>query len=315
MSQFIPNLRTFEPPDAPDHLASALLQGLARPIGHRQSSRPFRAFFWGAISFGILPALTWPLWFDRFANLEQEQLWHLAEWVRLHRNHPEAARLCAAAEGLLPRRRPRVLGVLIIGIMASLFATCAWGTASWADVIWGSTYGYAWMGKVPWDGSGGSSLFLAWFIGLSVIYASHWLRLQRHAARIRYYLSCFNAIAKSEGLAPVAPIPTGLGLEPEWLVAAAVLCAAGAFWALPMMMAGAAQRRYIRVISLRDRAALAHRLRAMLLRERPAPHVPVPVFLRRACPRPLCRAAAREGALFCPRCGVRLPEKVLQNVA
>jgi hypothetical protein len=84
------------------------------------------------------------------------------------------------------------------------------------------------------------------------------------------------------------------------------MAAMGALWGIPMMLAGAAQRRAVRRVSTRNRAALAHRLRAMMLARRSAAAaVPLPVYLRRLCPNPLCRAPMVETAAFCTRCGRR----------
>lgn len=314
MSQFTPNLRSVDPPDTPDYLAGAVLQGLARPIGEPQASA-LRSLFWGALSFGLLPLLAWPRRFSRFVKLEQQQLWHLAEWVRLHSGHPDAPRLRAQADRLANRNGLRILSLLVAGFTAFFIFSTLSPRTNWSDAFWASTYGFQQSSSSHWISHlQAQGLFTVWNIGLVVAYGLHWVQLRLHAARVRRFIWRFNAIAKIEGLTPVHPSIPGLGFRPGWVVGAILLCFAGAFWAVPMMLAGAVQSQYIKESSVRDRAALAHRLRAMLLHHRPTLHVPVPVFLRRTCVLPLCRAAVPDAANFCPRCGTHLPS-ALHRVA
>src|SRR5260370_41100655 len=88
-----PNLRSAQEPQGPDYLAGAVLQGLGRPIGEKLSWPLGRSLVLGVVSFGVLPILAWPKLLGQFIVLEQQQLWHLAEWLRLHVKHSDAIKL------------------------------------------------------------------------------------------------------------------------------------------------------------------------------------------------------------------------------
>src|SRR5258706_10133425 len=103
LSQFHPTNLSVEPPPPPDYLAGAVLQGLSRPIGGRLSWGVLKSLFLGAVSFGLLPILAWTPGFRAFVIAEQQQLLHLAQWVRQNSAHPLARQLESDAVELRPR--------------------------------------------------------------------------------------------------------------------------------------------------------------------------------------------------------------------
>jgi hypothetical protein len=134
-----------------------------------------------------------------------------------------------------------------------------------------------------------------------------WLiEVNAHIARVRRFVGAFNELSGQYGVGPIRPPGVHLGLRPFWILGAAGLCALGAFWAAPMMLAAAAHRRYIRNTSLRLRSDLARRQREVLLAKRPTIHVPTSQHLMGICPRENCRAPFPPEALFCRRCGTKL---------
>jgi hypothetical protein len=92
-----------------------------------------------------------------------------------------------------------------------------------------------------------------------------------------------------------------------WIVGAIVLASLNALWAVPMMLAGAAQRRYINTIAAGNRAELSRRVEMMLNAQRPVvQRTRVVIGTRIACREALCMAELPQGANFCPRCGRRV---------
>ena len=131
------------------------------------------------------------------------------------------------------------------------------------------------------------------------------MHLARHQQRVERYVRYFNGIVDEHGLDPV-PLPRlDLGLRPLWLIAGLVLTWSGALWGLPIMLAGAAHRRYTIGTSVLVRSMLAERMRMLLAAGRPTIRVPAPVLPARMCLRPNCRAPLPSAATFCPRCGTR----------
>ena len=94
------------------------------------------------------------------------------------------------------------------------------------------------------------------------------------------------------------PVVAG-GLNPVWIVAALIFCGIHAWWGIPLVLAGAMQRRYMTVTSPRLRSALAEQARDIIS----------PLGLRqvyggeRFCRGDRCGARMAAAANFCPRCG------------
>jgi hypothetical protein len=92
------------------------------------------------------------------------------------------------------------------------------------------------------------------------------------------------------------------------------MCSAGAYWGVPLMLAGAVQRRYISRTSARVRAEAADRVRTILLLRRPVMRVPPFARPTILCRTPNCRAPIPMLANFCARCGARAG-RVMSDVA
>jgi hypothetical protein len=134
-----------------------------------------------------------------------------------------------------------------------------------------------------------------------------WLiEINTHIARVRRFVVAFNQLSGRYGVGPVRAPGVQLGLRPLWILGAAATCTLGGFWAVPVMLAAAAHRRYIRTTSLRLRSDLARRQRDVLLARRPALRVPASTHLMGTCTRELCRATNPPEAVFCRRCGTKL---------
>ncbi|HEY7117320.1 MAG TPA: hypothetical protein VH475_12075, partial [Tepidisphaeraceae bacterium] len=114
MSQFQPTRVTFDPPPAPDYLAGAVLQGLSRPIGQRLSWGVIRSLLVSMLSFGVVPLVYWVRAFRLYAIAEQQQLLHLAHWLRANSDHPLARRLEEDAGELRTRTWLSVLAMLAL---------------------------------------------------------------------------------------------------------------------------------------------------------------------------------------------------------
>ncbi len=134
-----------------------------------------------------------------------------------------------------------------------------------------------------------------------------WLiEINTHIGRVRRFVFSFNQLSGRYGIGPVREPGVQLGLRPLWILGAAATCALGGFWAVPVMLAAAAQRRYIKTVSQRLRMDLARRQRDVLLTRRPSLRVPASTHLLGACPRENCRAPHPPEAVYCRRCGMRL---------
>ena len=314
MSTITPTLSHLEPRDRPDNLSSAVLHSLSRPIYGRVAWGPLKSFVLGGISFGILPLISWPKGFSRFVVAEQQQFWHLAEWLHIRTGDEDAARLRDSTQntGAIPTLW--IVPTLMLVILAFNFIPLLNPPGINFDRIIRLTYGGLLFPGEPFSARYFLNhsfvwprLFKVWTICLSVGYFSHWLHVRQHAANVNLFLRRLNMILVRQHLPPVPMYEVGIGLRPVWIVAGLVGAACGAVWAIPAALAGGVHQQYCRRTSTRIRGELALRVTAALGRQRPPIDVPVPHGFRIVCRNQLCGKVLTGGAAFCSRCGTRVP--------
>jgi hypothetical protein len=307
LSQFHPTNVTLDPPPHPDQPATAVLHGLARPLGAKLYWGVVKSLFLGIVTFGVAPLVFLNRSFRTFAVSEQQQFLHLAQWVRANSAHPLARRLEADAAELRTRGWLELLSFAILAGTAVLIAMVLSDTRSPLNALLAGTWGFRQRRVLDIRlGPFGNAhvVFMTWIWGLSAAYAAHWLQVQLHSQDVRRFVDRFSEIAKAEGVNRVKAAPLGVPFRPLWLVGGAILYNLQAPWGLLLALAGGAQKRYITWTSRSTRADVAHRLRAMLTRRYGA-GVPVPVYLRDRCVEARCRAEVPRGVNYCPRCGTR----------
>ena len=321
VSAFVPTSRTIHPPPDNDPAGQALVRALGRPIGMRLSWSVVKSLVVSVLTFGVVPIFLWMRNFRLFAVAEQQQLLHLAKWLRASSSHPLAKRLEEDAEQLRPRWALWVMAVAgVVGTSAVIFNQIHDANLRpdhYGDALISGTYGFRkpFIGDYrvrPFPEAG--AIFVAWIWGMTWVYACHWVVVQLHAQDVKRFVARFNEIAESEGLHRVKPRSIGVPLlAPLWVGAGILMVMMHAPWGLAAMVAGAAQRRYIHWTSRETRGDLAMRVRALLMRRgESAVSVPVPVYLRQRCVEQKCRAELPPGASFCRRCGTRQKVRVNQ---
>ncbi len=288
-----------------DHLGGATLSSLTRRIGCKESWGVVKSILLGGLSFGILPLILWPMMLRDFIWMERTQLEHLADWLRRNSGHAAAVELPAAARRIRMRRWPLWLGALALYVaILSLTVGFTFLADSRSLHLIDLTYGFRQQpSHVRRDIFG---VFAGWTLALSAGYGFHWLQVLLHAWDVRRFLRKFNEVALYEGLAPISWKYLGVGVRPLWVMGAVAMIVCGGLWGVPMMLAGAVHRRYVNAVSPWTRAALAQRLRDMLMRRRPMMNMELPVGVRLRCGRERCRVALPTGAAYCPRCGMRV---------
>lgn len=298
--------------DEPDHLAGSLLRTLGDRLTTRAASWSFlKTLIWSTSSFGIAPLIAWPLGMRRIISLERLHFINLAEWMRLRSGNPNSMRLSEAAD------RVRSIGLLSYGpvVIASIVGLIVFGASAQSvkpfEQLKASTFHFGRSGAPPLGPAITNNLFYVWTAGLTVAFIMHWLQLVIHAANVRHAVRAFNDLAAVEGL-PSVREPRGIGLRPIWLAAALIMMTANAVWAIPMMLAGGMQRRYVDATSPALRSAVADHLRSLLLIRRPVMRVPTAVSMPRRCPNERCRSTMARIANFCPRCGKHVGPEIDQ---
>lgn len=311
--------------------AEVAMRGLRAPIRDAPRAGVFTAFVAAVITFGLYPAVIWPLRFRQVIDADRFRLGRLAQWLEARGSHPDAPRLRLAADAIRFRPLPYLIGFVSCAAWALMFFACGGSFSLGHSMLLESTYSFhpALIENTEWPRqflhSGWrapphvlrTALYAGWVAALSLASITQYHQVQKHAGSVRRFLDQFNKIAIHEGLSPVFLPPLGSGVTPMWVVGAIVMVWMNAPWGVLLMLAGSVQRRYVARVGPEMRNALATRMREMTLLPRSAP-VAAPVApkparngviadARRRCTTEGCRLPLPAGARFCPRCGRAAP--------
>ena len=309
-SAFAPTNQAVDPPNRPEPLAEAVLASLSRTDwGYR--TRPWgllKTCVLSALTFGILPLLCWPKRFRNLRIVEEQQLWHLGEWLRLRTGRPEAMAVREESRNLGPGMAFTHLPLLLLClVLFRLVSISQFDPQRWYGLAYGQ-YVLAHHHHIlmPLWHPPYVNFWAAWTLILSFGYLMHWVTVCQHAGAMAIYVRKFNAATAAEGIPPVQASGVGVGFSPFWMIAACVGLAHGAIWALPLMLAGVVHLRYVKYIGPQIRGELARRVRWMLESNRPPVAIrTTPAMEPIACSNEKCRAPLKPGSVFCPRCGTR----------
>lgn len=288
------------PSSHPDLLAGATLSSLTRPIYFPLSWGVLPSFLANALTLGILPNILLTRWLPGVIGQHEQQVAHLTVWLSLHFGSTEAAEVID---------RSRIFGVDRKLDFGAKFCTLIALLAAYMNLR-GALMGQElhWSLGLPWT----NTIWIG-ILGTAVCAAAvfNFLQMIKHQRAWSGYIGAFNRFAGKHGLDPINVLAPELGHKLIWVLAALGSAASGAIWAIPVMLAMGAHRRYTMVTSVRLRAQLAERMRILLDRETPPLTVPRdPVTVLRTCIRPNCRAPLTFAAAFCPRCGTTIARSV-----
>jgi hypothetical protein len=275
----------------------------------------------------VLPLIQLPWKFREFINAEHNQMWHFAEWLRLQFPSPDSERFQDAVSKLRFRKS--------IWVMSLVLATCAVAWA-WHDLVplarrpvvlleplgpvvqlpslvpVTPRFLFSFTARLPAvvrQFATVPRVLIAAEGFMLLLIAAHLLSLWQvlqHTADMRNIAGLFEKVAKKHNLEPVPPPRRQHGVDVVWFGCAVTMVVLGAWWAMPMMLAAAAQARYITGEGRRFRLALSARAYNLLAERRPVIYVPMPQALRGKCPRENCNGTVRGGETFCPVCGTRV---------
>jgi hypothetical protein len=314
--------------------AEVVMRELRSPIRDAPRAEVFGTFFAAVLTFGLYPAVIWPLRFRQIIDAERVRLGRLAQWVEARGGHPDAPRLRLAADAIRFRPLLYLIGFAGCAAWALLFFAVGGRLSPGHPLLMGSTWSFHpvlltegnWFGHFVHSRGQAplrvvrTALYAGWVAALSLAFLFHWLQVQLHARSVRRFLDEFNKIVIHEALSPVFLPPIGAGVRPMWVAGAVLMAWMNAPWGIPLMLTGSVQRRYVARVRPQLGNALATRVREMSLLPRPVP-VPVavpPITMRNVsmadarirCTTEGCRQPLPAGARFCPRCGRRAAPRV-----
>jgi hypothetical protein len=292
-----------------------------------EAAGPFVTVFQCLISFGLLPLLLWPTRWAEFLDSERQDLLDLAAWWRSRVDGADAAKLDKITARFRPRPILMVLPWLAVGfnvvLMATLFTkgdslnrlwelTVEHATVSTSDEQQASTldlergYSPGWERRnydrslashwqYPAHSPLESHLYTVWLTTLCLAYFCQWWAVRSHASAVHSLVRWTNKLARENRFVRIKDDSKKIGLSFLWMVLAVAACSHDAWWSIPMVFAGAFQRRYSMQSSPALRVALAGQARdgsAM-----------APGRGDRFCNVGHCGARLPAPARFCPRCG------------
>jgi hypothetical protein len=297
------------PPHGPytDDLAEVVVRRLEKRPACR-SWGLLKTLVLGVPSFGILPLLAWPARFRDYVADESHALQELAQWAKLRGRQPAAVGpLLAAAEETtispLSFVLALVLSALVVGMFAIEFTHVPFTLDRLLDSTYSQNFRFTATSRIPRY----ELIYRVWVIALTVGYGVQFIHIRTHAADVQQFVERFNPVAQAEMLPPVRfPMRGWAYFRPMWILTAVILAMYGAWWGIPMVLAGMSQRRYTGITGRRIRHELAKRVKDIVMfRQLPAATAPV---IARRCENPRCLAPVRPQARFCARCGSAMSE-------
>jgi hypothetical protein len=309
------------PANAPDPLAEGVVAALTRSFNPRLYWGPIKTVVLGLLTGGLLPLIVLPKRFRDAVIGERTHLWHFTEWIRLQQPCPDTEKLHRTVSSLRFRWSLWILSLALAGLAV------AW---AWRDlaalgqrtVISYGPFGaimvtpliepftpkflFNFTARLPHEGF--ALLMIAAYI------LSLW-QVVAHFGDVRQVVELYNALTLKRpdlGFKPVrAPAAAAaLRFDAAWIACIVGLLVLGAYWGVPMVLAAAAQSRYIKTTGRRVRLAFAGQAFNVLADRRPMLHLPLPEALCGKCAREKCEAPIGVGAQFCSRCGERVKASV-----
>lgn len=272
------------PPGQLDRFSEAVLASFSRPI-----SKPlYRGTLWvvlmTAITLGLWPMWKSIRWMRDYAAVREQRCWHLAEWLRIHRNEATAAQLQTLALAIRPNLTiAAVMKAMVIVAFVSLF-TFQHGP------IYQTLFE---MPRTDWQ-----HLYAALLCGVSILLL---LQLYFHQDHFHRFLSALNPTLSRYGLRPVSDVGFFSFNLLDWFAGAA-LASQGAAWPIFTIVSIGLFRSYVRR-SMRVHAELGDRVRDLLRTAAPPLNLPGQSDFLNRCVNVQCGAILANDAKFCARCG------------
>lgn len=241
---------------------------IARPAG------PWRTFLAALFTFGLWPLLRWPRMWRQFIEVDRPRQISRAAAAKIGADDKQRRRIDRAVSHmtLVPILNAAPMVTLVLAVL--LILTISGSEFAWSE-IWELAYHPEHL--VQWPISQQMLAFHStWLTLLCVGYGCHWFVVRRYVFAVK---DLDRAIGQR-----TLPRPSSGGPGARWVISAIPLCALGAWWAIPMVLAGSTQRRYSTVM-------------APAVFERPS--------VVRFCRTTGCGARLIESARYCPRCGTQ----------
>jgi len=291
------------PSESVDDFATVLARRLQQPLPSRAWGL-LTTVILGVCSFGILPLLMWPGRFREYVMAESKAMQEIAEWARVRGKRPAAVGpLMAAAEDAAFKPLPWITCLLLtVFVVATFWLSFMHTSLTWHRLLAVTYYFHLEHAGIALPRA--LNLHKIWVAVLCVGYLIHWMQVRSHLSDAKLFVARFNPLVEAEHLPLIAMPRNGSCLRVMWIVTALFMGAYGCWWGIPMLLAAAAQRRYVRVIGPTVRRELHLRMCDIAAQRRmPRPILQTAMASGQQCANRRCLAPLRAGAKFCTRCG------------
>jgi hypothetical protein len=267
-----------------------------------RASGPIFAAIRAVVSLGILPLFFMPAYWNETVDRERLDFRDLIGWWRRRVAPADAAELDRISLRLRPKPIFTVLCWVIVGSNLALMGILLTQGDN-LQRLWELTFKHAqpsgqlefadgqWRLALPME----TLLYRFWVISLSVGYFIQWYAARTHVVAVDSLVQWTNKLARENKYQRIKSDVLKIGLTPLWIVLGIALCVMHGWWAIPMVFAGAMQRRYALKSSPAIRIALASQARDA--------YAIVQSSGDRFCSAEHCAARLPAPARFCPRCG------------
>ncbi len=303
MNSFSPHVREVFPHDAPDRLTESVVMSLSRHPSGRYSWGAIKTIVLGLFSGGLLPLLVLPLRFRQYISSERVQLKYFAEWFVNECPGGESVKFQETISKLR-FRNAFLLGALLMAGLAIAWGWSALAAVAARPIVIVSPLGpsfslarfepftpkflFQFTARLPhtWHTFASMPRVMMAAEGFAfLLIAAHLICLWQvllHVSRVRRAVELFNLAASKHGIEPVGLPRAFAGIRAAWILGMIGLAALGAWWGVPMMLAAAAQSRYINHGSRQLRLALAARAFSTAMRNHPDMALSRPESIRAA---------------------------------
>jgi hypothetical protein len=267
-----------------------VIAALSRVPTHYFSWSLPRVLLTAILTGGIWPLVSLHLRFRKWERVEKRQMESAGNWLLAHTGDENARTLIEIG------RQPRW------DVTSGLVLLCA-GAAAFLLFEAGRRGGLSLMQDVAYNASLAQLPVLLYTLALTAGALFHLGAVNQHTAQMNEAAAAMSRIAQGRGLSKVKGPRLNFGVKTGSILFSIIGLCFGVLWALPLLLATAAQRQFLLRHDAKFRSRFAERLSEIVDLKLPSPSINRATWTWRKCEHERCSATMPRTSKFCPRCG------------